>query len=43
MHVHDLFIIGNDEQGIAQHKFQLMAEFPMIDLGPMQKYFGVKL
>jgi hypothetical protein len=32
----------NDEQGVAQLKSQLMAQFRMIDLGPMQKYFGVK-
>ncbi len=43
MYVDDLFIIRNDEQGVAQHKFQLMVEFPMIDLGHVQKYFGVKL
>jgi hypothetical protein len=32
----------NDEQGVAQLKYQLMAQFHMTDLGPMQKYFGVK-
>ncbi len=32
----------NDKQGITQLKFQLMAQFHMIDLGFMQKYLGVK-
>jgi len=43
MYVDDLFVIGNDEQGVAQHKSQLMVKFRMTDLGPVQKYFGVKL
>jgi hypothetical protein len=42
LYVDDPFITGNDEQGVAQLKFQLMAQFRMIDSGPVQKYLGVK-
>ncbi len=31
----DLFITKNDEQGVAQLKSQLMAQFSMTNLGPM--------
>ncbi len=43
MYVDDLFIIRNDEHGVAQHKFQLMEKFCMTELGHVQKYFGVEL
>jgi hypothetical protein len=35
MYVDHLFIIGNDEHGVAQHNSQVMAKFPMNDLGLM--------
>lgn len=43
LYVDDLFIIGNDEQGVANFKSQLMAHFCMIDLGLVWKYRGIKL
>jgi hypothetical protein len=42
LYVDDLFITRNDKQGVAQFKFQFMAQFCMTDLGPLQKYLGVK-
>jgi hypothetical protein len=42
LYVDDLFITGNDKQGVAQFKFQLMAKFCMTHLGPIQKYISVK-
>ncbi len=33
MYVDHLFIIGNDKHGVAQHNYQLMAKFPLNDLG----------
>jgi hypothetical protein len=43
LYVDDLFITGNDEQGVAQLKFQLMAQLCMTNLSSAeQKYLGVE-